>query len=186
MKLSPRGKLLLLMGLFALPIVASVLAYNFADVRPTANYGELLVPPAPITAQTFDAPGGAPFTFGQLAGRWILVASDSGDCSASCREKLVTLRQVRLAVGRDAARVERVFVVDDGRVPGSGAMEPFAGMQVALAAPGAPLPAGVLHDPAHIYLVDPNGNVMMRWPWPPDTRRMIKDLERLLKASQIG
>ena len=48
------------------------------------------------------------------------------------------------------------------------------------------LPPGAANDRAHIYLVDPLGNVMMRWPAKPDMRRMLKDLERLLKASQIG
>ena len=46
------------------------------------------------------------------------------------------------------------------------------------------LPLG--NDRAHIYLIDPHGDVMMRWPAAPDGRRMIRDLERLLRASQIG
>jgi hypothetical protein len=38
----------------------------------------------------------------------------------------------------------------------------------------------------HIYLVDPLGNLMLRFPRDPEPRLMIKDLARLLKASQIG
>ena len=38
----------------------------------------------------------------------------------------------------------------------------------------------------HIYLIDPLGNLMMRFPSNPDPKLMIKDLTRLLKASQIG
>ncbi len=38
----------------------------------------------------------------------------------------------------------------------------------------------------HIYLVDPLGNLMMRFPRDPDPSRMVKDLQRLLKASRIG
>jgi hypothetical protein len=38
----------------------------------------------------------------------------------------------------------------------------------------------------HIYLIDPLGNLMMRFPRDPDTRRLIKDLSRLLKASRVG
>lgn len=186
MKLAPRGKLLLLMGLFAAPIVASILAYNFLDVRPTANYGELITPPARVTAERFGTPGGGPFAFADLSGKWALVVSDSGACEAACRDKLVTLRQVRLALGRNAGRVERVFVVDDSRVPASAVLEPFAGMHVALPPEGAKRPPGPANDRAHVYLVDPNGNVMLRWPWPLENRRMLKDLERLLKASQIG
>jgi hypothetical protein len=186
MKLSPRARLLLLMALFAAPIVASVLAYNFMPVAPTANYGELLLPPAPVTTQRFGTPAGMPFAFPELAGRWILVTSDSGQCGARCQEKLTVLRQLRLAVGRNASRVERVFVVDDAHVPSRELLEPWPGMHVALTPAGAQLPPGAANDRAHVYLVDPNGNVMLRWPWPGDARRMLKDLERLLKASQIG
>ena len=48
------------------------------------------------------------------------------------------------------------------------------------------LPLAPVNDRAHIYLVDPRGNVMMRFPANAEPRRMLKDLERLLKASQIG
>jgi cytochrome oxidase Cu insertion factor (SCO1/SenC/PrrC family) len=185
-KLGSRAKLLLLMGLFAVPIVASVLAYNFLHVEPTANYGELLSPPEAVTTQRFARPDGSAFRFGDLAGKWILVASDSGACEQACMEKLGTLRVVRLALGRDADRVERVFVVDDATLPGSAALEPFAGTQVALTPPGITLPRGAANDRGRIYLVDPNGNVMLRWALPADRKRMLNDLQRLLKASQIG
>ena len=59
-------------------------------------------------------------------------------------------------------------------------------MLVASIPPGMALPAQPVNDRAHIYLVDPNGNVMMRFPAASEPRRMLKDLERLLKASQIG
>jgi hypothetical protein len=44
--------------------------------------------------------------------------------------------------------------------------------------------AGALRD--HIYVVDPLGNLMMRYPRDPDPSKMIKDLQRLLKYSRIG
>lgn len=185
MKLGPRAKLLALVALFVLPILASVLAYNFLDVKPTANYGELIVPPAPIPAQRFTRPDGTPFTFGELAGKWILVTADSPACEAACREKLVAMRQARQAVGRNAPRIERVLVVEGARPPAGDVLEPFPGTLVAVTG-GVPAAQPVASDRAHIYLVDPNGNVMMRWPAAPDGRRMVKDLERLLKASQIG
>ena len=186
MKLAPRAKLLLLAALFAAPIVASFLAWRFMDARPTANYGELL-PARPVTTQPFErAGGGERFAFESLRGRWVMVASDSGDCGEACREKLATMQQVRLVLGRNAGRVERVFVVDDVRAPDAAALAAFPGMHVALTPRGLALPAGAGNDRAHVYLVDPRGNVMMRWPSPADRRRMVKDLERLLKASQIG
>jgi hypothetical protein len=64
--------------------------------------------------------------------------------------------------------------------------EEFEGTLVALTPTGMHLPPGAANDRAHIYLVDPNGNVMMRWPAATDRKRMLKDLDRLLRASQIG
>ncbi len=185
MRLGPRGKLVALAALFAAPIAASFIAYHFVSPRPTANYGEL-IEPRPITPQPFTLPQGGRFAFQEMAGRWVLVASDTGACPESCLRKLDTLRQVRLALGRKASRVERVFVVDDLRPPEPRLARDFEGMVVAVTPPGMSLPLAAANDRAHIYLVDPHGNVMMRWPAAADGKRMLKDLERLLKASQIG
>jgi hypothetical protein len=116
----------------------------------------------------------------------VLVASDSGACPAPCIEKLAATRQVWLALGRNASRVSRVFVADDLEAPVPALASDFDSMVVAVTPRGMQLPPGAANDRAHIYLVDPRGNVMMRWPAHPDMRRMLKDLERLLKASQIG
>jgi hypothetical protein len=92
------------------------------------------------------------------------------------------MRQVRLALGREADRVERVMLVDDAAPLDGAVREAFAGTAVVRAA-GA---AGTPGDRMHIYLIDPHGNVILRWPAQPDYRRMKGDLDRLLRASQIG
>jgi hypothetical protein len=186
MRLGPRAKLLLIAALFALPMVASFVAYKFFPPDATANYGELLLPPAAITSHPFGRPGGGSFAFAELSGKWALVTSDSGACAQACVEKLLAMRQARLALGRNASRLDNVLVVDD-LVPLDGkAVAPFEGMVIALTPAALAIPPGAANDRAHIYLVDPHGNVMMRWPARPDWKRMLKDLERLLKASQIG
>ena len=49
------------------------------------------------------------------------------------------------------------------------------------------LPADTGTQPAdHIYLVDPNGNLMMRFPKDPDPGKIKNDLTKLLKWSRIG
>ena len=186
MKLSPRVKLILVASVFALPIAASYLAYYTLGGEATANYGELIRPPVKITPQPFARAGAPSWTFAELGGRWVLVMSDSGACPAACVEKLTTLRQVYFALGRNAARVTRVFVVDDVASPDPEALKEFDGTVMALTPTGLRLPPGAANDRAHIYLVDPRGNVMMRWPAPADRKRMLKDLQRLLRASQIG
>ena len=181
MTLGPRAKLLLVFAVFAAPIAASMLAYRYAHLEPTANHGELLLPPAQVPDRAMEGAGGKPFSFGALKGRWILVAADAGACGEACLAKLVAMRQVRLALGVNASRVARVFLADDGRAPDGTALAAFPGMERAV------LPAGTAAwDRRHVYLVDPNGNVMMRWRAGDDPKGMLRDLERLLRASQIG
>lgn len=169
MKLSPRTKLLALAALFFAPIAASLFTYFFLQPKATANYGELL-PPRPAPA------------FQEWRGRWVIVATDAGACAEACRRRLDTVARVRLALGRNASRVQRVLVVDEGA--------PAAGLETdglrVITNPATAAAGGPGMDRAHIYLVDPHGDAMMRWPAQPEARRMLKDLERLLKASQIG
>jgi hypothetical protein len=185
-KVGSRAKAALLASLFLLPIVASLVAYRYTRPMPTANYGELLLPPRQAPAHEFVARDGSAFSFGRLRGQWILIASDSGECAQACRQKLYAMRQVRLALGRNASRVARVLVVDDVHEPGPELASADPGMELVRTPRGVAIPAGAANDRASIYLADPHGNVMMRWPSDPDLRRMYQDLERLLKASQIG
>lgn len=182
----PRLKLLAIMALFAAPIVASWLAYHF--LRPTAgaNYGSLLTPPVTITTTEFLRAGGGKFRFEELRGKWVLIASDSGACPQACVAKLTLMRQLRLMLGRNAQRVVRVFVADDTHPFASEALAPFEGTVVITPPVGMAQPVAPVNDRAHYYLVDPQGNVMMRFPAYPEPRRMLKDLELLLKASRIG
>lgn len=181
MKLTPRAKLLLIASVFLLPIAASVATYVFVRPEPTGNYGELLLPPEAISSAAFRRDDGTAFRFAELRGRWVLLASESRECDAACAAKLYAVRQVRLALGRDASRVARVLVAQAPQALASVPREDLVALT-----PLAPEPGGPVNDPAHIYLVDPGGNVMMRWPREPDMRRMLKDLQTLLKASQIG
>jgi cytochrome oxidase Cu insertion factor (SCO1/SenC/PrrC family) len=186
MNRSPRLKLLAIMAFFAAPIVASWLAFHFLRPEATANYGALITPPVPITTAPFLRAGGGTFRFEELRGKWVLIASDSGACPEPCMAKLLLMRQLRLMLGRNADRVVRVFVADDTRPVVPEALAPFEGTVVITPPVGMAQPLSPVNDRAHIYVTDPLGNVMMRFPAGAEPRRMLKDLERLLKASQIG
>src|SRR5262245_43594988 len=149
MAFSPRAKLLALFALFAAPIVASLLTYHFYRPEATGNYGEL-IKPEPVTTQEFGHGTGGTFRFGSLQGQWILVASDSGLCPQACADKLATMRQVRLALGRNASRVARVFVVDDLQKPAAPLLEQHPGLEVAITPVGMTLPPRPANDRAHI------------------------------------
>lgn len=182
-----RIKLLLLFALFALPVAASYIAYYFwTPGGKTSNYGELL-PVRMLTGVTSIQASGAAFNLGQFKGKWVMVAFDSGKCDEYCRAKLYTMRQVRTAQGAERDRIQRLWMVTDNVAPAPGLMSDYAGTAVVRADKemSAKFPAnGRLED--YIYLVDPLGNLMMRFPKNPNPGAMIKDIKHLLKTSQIG
>ena len=168
-------KLALLAAFFILPVAASWLAWRFELVPGGAgNYGTLLAP-RPVTSAPVAA----------LRGRWVLVQFDGGACGAWCERKLYIMRQLRRAQGKEMQRVERLWLLTDAVGPRAELLAAIEGTVVAPAGALADFPAeGSVTD--HIYLVDPLGNLMMRFPRDPDPMRMIKDLQRLLKASSFG
>ena len=171
-----RLKLALLAAFFLLPVGASWIAWRFELVPgATGNYGTLLSP-RPLALPTGAA----------LKGKWVLVQFDGGACDAACERKQYFMRQVRRAQGKEMQRVERLWLVTDAVRPSAALLAAIEGTVIA--------PAGAARSefPAertvldHIYLVDPLGNLMMRFPRDPDPSRVIKDLQRLLKVSSFG
>jgi hypothetical protein len=178
---------LAILAMCAAPTMAAWLAYFVWPPQSRTNYGEL-IEPRELPDPELRRLGGGPFRVSQLRGKWVLLQVDSGVCGEGCRKKLVYMRQARLALGRDAERVERVWLVDDDATPDPALVREHEGVQIARVS-GAPLlrdlpapgnPAG------YIFVIDPRGNLMMRFPGDPDGRRMLKDLARLLGASRIG
>jgi hypothetical protein len=171
-----RVKLALLGLFFLLPVAASWLAWRFELVPGTAgNYGTLLAP----------RPVALPLP-GALKGRWVLVQFDGGACDARCERKHYFMRQVRRAQGKEMQRIARLWLVTDGVQPRP---ELLSAIEGTITMPGGALAAtfpaeGAVTD--HIYLLDPLGNLMMRFPRDPDPSRVIKDLQRLLKVSSFG
>ncbi len=181
-----RLSLWLIVALTVAPVVASYSIFYFWPPERTVNYGEL-IEPRPLPDPPLATAGGAPFRLSHLKGKWVLVSLDGGRCEAYCESKLLYMRQLRLTQGKNMDRIERLWLVSDDVRPRGATALVEEGTRVARA--GAELVAA-FPAPAsaadHIYLVDPLGNLMMRFPRDPEPRLMIKDLARLLKASQVG
>lgn len=187
---SNRNKFLLVLGLFAVPIIASYLAYYvWKPQGGVINYGELITPVQPVGDITLVRLDGTPITSKSLRGGWLLVYASGGACDAQCEKSLYAMRQVRLIQNRERDRVRRVWVITDGVAPRPELLgERFEGT-LALRDPQRQLLSKLpvkraLED--HIYIIDPLGNIMMRYDANPDLKRMAKDLERLLRASWVG
>jgi len=184
---SGRIRLLAIAALCIAPFVAALIAYYYWQPQGGMNYGELIPARALIDPPLRHLDQRA-FRLSELKGKWILLQLDEADCAAACKAKLYNMRQVRLAQGREMERIERVWLILDEAPLETQLLREYEGTRL-LRASGSPLlrefPAsGGVRD--HIYLIDPLGNLMLRFPEDADPRRMHKDLGRLLRASRIG
>ena len=179
---------LVVLGLVCvLPLVASYALYYFWRPDSTVNYGQLLSPQT-LPKEVLPSLRGGQFDFSSLKGRWTLVMADSGSCDERCEQSLYFIRQVRKAQGEHQDRIERVWLVSDAVSPQPRLFEAIEGMHVVQAG-GSTTLAAFAADAAHpraIFVVDPLGQVMMRYPDEPDPKKMIKDFQRLMKYSRLG
>ncbi|MBU1396573.1 MAG: hypothetical protein KKE84_10620 [Gammaproteobacteria bacterium] len=187
MQLTPRSKLLLLLGVFVVPVVAAYLA--FFGWRPAGhtNYGDLLkVTPLQQTAGTTH--DGTPLDLALLQGKWLMVHVGPASCDADCVRQLYLMRQIRITQGKEQSRIERLWVLTDAGAAAPALLQDYPGLHVWRPADAAFIEQFPAKDSraGHIYLVDPLGNLMLRFPADPEPKRMMKDLKLLLKASQIG
>lgn len=186
----------LLAVLFVLPPVAAYVLF-YAGFRPAVggNYGELIEPARPVADMALLTPDGRGFRFSELAGKWTLIYVGGRHCGEVCRQSLYKLNQVRLAQGKEMDRVASVYVrlLAENDVDVEKLEQTYPGVIFLLASPGSHSMLegqlsgeSVLQTEQSIYIVDPIGNVMMKYPAGADATGMRKDLKRLLKVSQVG
>jgi cytochrome oxidase Cu insertion factor (SCO1/SenC/PrrC family) len=158
----------------------------------TINRGELIRPARPLGDWTLEGLDGRALPVAALRGKWTMVYIGSSACAAACQDDLYKMRQVRLALGQDSLRVQRLFILTDRDHIETlrGLLEQHRGLEVAGAAPAAMeqvLQTFAPEGPQDaVFLVDPLGNLMMRYPQGFDPKGMLRDLQRLLRISHIG
>ncbi len=161
-------------------------------VTPSAESAFLALQQEPKTRRELS-------TLGAWQGRWLMVRMGPAECAQACQQELWLMRQIRLTTGRERERVERLWIVTDSGTPDPALLAQHEGLWVVRLTPGRP--ADPLVDnwlsvaaqsvaqqagASNIWVVDPLGNLMMRFPDNPDPNGMKKDMMRLLKASRIG
>lgn len=187
-----RWKLFAVIAICASPLIASYLTYYVIKPEGRTNYGALIDPrshpiPAALGTASLDD---RPAALSDYKGKWIMLQVGDADCREACRKRLHDMRQLRLAQGKDMDRIERVWLVTDGQPLETVLMREFDGTRMLRAQPEAvkawlPADSGTAASD-HIYMIDPLGNLMMRFPKDADPNKMKKDISKLLKASRIG
>ncbi|MBS0387544.1 MAG: hypothetical protein JSR15_03600 [Proteobacteria bacterium] len=203
-----RKPVLLLVVLFLAPLAAAFWLYYGSSWRPAlrTNHGtlvgpvtlpELALPLASAKAATTAVPAaasGVPAAMGAasvLRGKWTLLVVGAGEagCDVPCRGTLIYARQTWLSLAQLSSRVQRVLLAGAGCCDLDYLQREHAGL-IALDASGAaaaPL-LRLLPEPREntIYVVDPLGNLMMRYDVRQDPKGLREDLKKLLELSHIG
>lgn len=186
-----RLKMFAVLAVCAAPVVASYLTYFVIKPEGRTNYGTLIQPthgiPPALPLHTLD---GQPVQAASLKGQWLLVVAGPSACAADCEQRLYAQRQLREMLGRERDRLDKVWLITDG-----GPLAPplLAALQAqpavtllrteAAALAGWLAPAAGQQLEQHLYVVDPMGEWMMRFPVDFQPGKVKRDLEKLLRAS---
>lgn len=185
-----RWKMIAVLLVCAAPVIASYFTYYVIRPEGRRNYGELVDPQRPLPAMKTQALDGKPGELTALKGQWLLLSVASAACDQPCQQRLYFQRQLREALGKEKDRLDWVWLVTDEAAVDKRLLPALASSTVlrvpadALAQWLVPAAGQRLED--HLYLVDPLGNWMMRFPANMDAAGAAKakrDLDRLLRAS---
>ena len=176
---------------FVAPAVVAYLMYFFGDIRSFTNHGEILNPVVDISALKLRDEENQLIPRDTLTYKWRIISFVGADCDESCNKRIHDMRQIHKSLAKDQHRVIRMIVHLDAPSTELNAL-------IAREYPNALNMYGdekdissALGDSARIhenetYIMDPIGNVMMRFTQDQPNQLLLKDLKKLLKVSQIG
>ncbi|MBF5003027.1 hypothetical protein [Diaphorobacter caeni] len=188
---SGRWKMLSVLLVCAAPVIASYFTYYVVRPDGRRNYGELIQPqhamPANAMVTALDGKSGP---LDELKGQWLLVSVAPAACDETCRNHLYLQRQLRESLGKEKERMDWVWLVSD-QAPLPAEIAPGLAQATVVRAEPSMIaqwlqPAAGQTQSDHLYVVDPMGHWMMRFPARMDRKsasQAKRDLDRLLRAS---
>ena len=189
-----RVKFTALILVFISPFIGGWLAlYVFEWRPPSGNYGELIVPVRKMDWPQMQTTEGEQQQNG-FGRKWTFIQFAGETCSEQCRNNVYYMRQIRTLLGRDLGRLQNVLIIkgavtDELRnylldYPQFKVIENFRDPMLYRQFQLEGLePVG---SSARLFLVDPDQNLMMHFPPQNDEYKVLDDLKKLLKLSQIG
>lgn len=182
-----RWKMLLVLLVCASPVIASYFTYYVIRPEGRRNYGELIQPQRQLPDIVATDVEGQPVPLASLQGQWLFVSVADSACDEQCEQHLYLQRQLREGLGREKERVDWVWLrTGSGEL--SATLREATRQAVVLRVDESALSTWLVPAPGqrlsdHLYVVDPIGNWMMRFPAQAEPAKVRKDLERLLRAS---
>jgi len=153
-----------------------------------SNRGDLIQPAVRVQVDSLKALDGRSFDAKFLSTQWTMVYMDSGSCESACEKALTVMRQVRLALGKDRDRLQRLFIGLENSTKIRGRrvqlLVQFPGLRIAEMKENSQLELKTRDVTGAIWLIDPRSFLMMRFPAQIPTSDILKDLQRLMKLSK--
>lgn len=180
-----RGMLIALFALFfGAMFIAGML--RFSGWRPAGmkNHGELLQPPSDLRTLVPKLADGRDYRWSPIERTW-RIAAIPGDCEGdqaaeACERLLTQLDTVRKLMGKDTERVHLLWI---GTLPAAGPRPPALRVLQPSTALRAGLPRSDDPQGTAVYVLDPNGFVVLRYAPGFDPGGLRTDLARLLKIN---
>jgi cytochrome oxidase Cu insertion factor (SCO1/SenC/PrrC family) len=192
-------KLILLLLVFLLPVILAYVMHLNPQWLPksTKNYGEMYTPVVSLNKFILRTQADKTFSLDDLRGKWSLVYIGAQSCDTACQQTLFKARDSRWAQGTEALRVNYYYLVTADKFTGDQAGLLKANPGLIMLHGEAAQRDGVIQqfrfDKAQqpgtdnqLYVVDPNGNILLHYPYGFKDIGLMEDLKHLLKWSQIG
>ncbi len=182
----------LLLASFIVPGVLAYLYFFFGDRPDTSNNGELIVPIVDIETLKLTDKSGALLSRKALTPKWRLYYFVDTSCNEACQLSLYNMRQINIALGKNRDRVQHVIahlnqpdsdfikLIDSEHQSAIKIFTQPENISSLLKLEGN---ATQTHS---IYLVDPLGNIMMKFSKDLSPKLILKDINKLLKISRVG
>ncbi len=196
--MNPRVALVLTMAVFIIsPVLAWLIHAGVIDVGLSTaagkNHGELVHPARPLAGFDLIDDKGRPIDRENFLGKWSLLEVADDPCVEDCMKNIYKMRQIRLAIGKDAYRIQRVVIAakdtDMQKImsdnPGTLLYRIVEKTQRMLAQFPGYVEGDISTIAGRIYIIDPLGNLMMRYPGNADPSDILEDMRHLLKATWI-
>jgi cytochrome oxidase Cu insertion factor (SCO1/SenC/PrrC family) len=196
-----RGRIILvaIVAIFLLPFIAASIMYQQnrgGEVPELSSNGELIWPAVPLSPFSLhDARTTDTIDLDWVKNRWTLVYLSGDRCDAVCTQNIYHMRQIHIALGKEAHRVQRLAISDRPDSIATFIGDDYPRLNLASGS-ASDLKAlyGQFHQAVRempvqvesLFLVDPLGNLMMRFSPDLDPGGILKDIKRALRASQIG
>jgi cytochrome oxidase Cu insertion factor (SCO1/SenC/PrrC family) len=198
-KRNNRLVILLFIIVFAGPLLFAWVLLNKSEQREfrQSNHGELISPTRDISEiELYDSKNKVELTWNELGDKWWLVYLGPNSCNEDCHEILYNMRQIRTALNKNSSRLERMFLtIPECDMSGCDQylLEHYPDMyrfrisneQFKKAFEGVSDPL-MRKSVGELYIVDPQGRLMMQYDGETEVRGILSDLRRLLRMSKIG